>query len=109
MKTEDQNRAIAECIGFELPIEKRWHGYGDECRMTLVDRTGKPIPNYTDDLNAINEAVIKLPHVKQPYYMDNLTMVLMNDEGVSDFDRHTATAEQRAEALLRTIGLWNFE
>lgn len=65
------------------------------------------IPDYLGSLEAINSAVASLPYDRQPVYIHKLTFtVMMKEEGVSDFERHLATAPQRAEAYLRTIDKW---
>ncbi len=58
---------------------------------------GRFIPNYTGDLNAMNEAekAVLLGNVGWVHY----SHVLLDD------DIHTSAA-RRAEAFLRTLGLW---
>lgn len=71
------------------------------------ERTYRVIPDYFNDLSAIIGAVLALPHEQQPYYMDNFTRkVMMKETGVSDFEKHNATAAQRADALGITLKLW---
>lgn len=68
-----------------------------------------PFPDYLNDLNAMHEAVRSLPYKKQPVYMKNLFYVLIEqngEAGVSDFDKHLASASVCAEAFLKTIGKW---
>ena len=60
-----------------------------------------------NDLNAMHEAEKVLTYEQLPVYIATLkNPVLMKDEGVSDFDLMHSTAAQRAEAFLRTLGLW---
>ena len=67
-------------------------------------------PDYINDLNAMHEAVqsqIKAPNV----YNDQLEKVvlghpLLGRDAVAEFLIRHATAAQRAEAFLKTIGLW---
>jgi len=74
------------------------------------------IPNYPNDLNAIHEAEKKLVLT---YHRVNIPMDICTNEASRyrkalreicerDGDNHTihATARQRAEAFLRTIGKW---
>jgi hypothetical protein len=61
--------------------------------------------NYFEDLNAMHEAEKKLDDVKQNRMADSLRGVL-GFHSHSYFDLMHATARQRAEAFLRTIGKW---
>jgi hypothetical protein len=72
----------------------------------------EPAPNYPADLNAMREAVASLSPVRQSIYVANLISVVGMDEN-SDapyfewLSLSEATAAQRAEAFLRTIGKWD--
>ena len=74
-----------------------------------------PLPDYLNDLNAIAEAEKtlngKTVDIRSLYY-DNLALIVPNwpkhrDEFFEhDYSMLTATAEQRACAFLKTLGLW---
>ena len=70
-----------------------------------------PIPNYPFDLNACHEMEKILNEKQQVWYLQKLTQVRFK-EGVAGMiacmnDKTTfATAMQRCEAFLRTIGKW---
>lgn len=122
MKTEEQRIAIAEACGRKpgayycghcrecVPIETVTSGgYHNKC--------GGPVhldlPNYLNDLNAMHEAVKTLPC--EQYEDDecgftwNLARVIYGNNKQDGFDfrdMQEATASQRAEAFLRTIGKW---
>ena len=121
MTDQQINTAIAEACGFESVefdsskpwswpsgIVTRFTGTPSECRV----RVG--VPNYCHDLNAMHEAEKILNEKQQVWYLQELTQVRYKD-GVSGMlgcmiDKTTfATARQRAEAFLRTIGKWRDE
>jgi hypothetical protein len=108
MNEEKQRIAIAEACGWTA------------CRIGgagaggCVDRPGRPIgtppkrkyicelPDYLNDLNAMHEAEKHLQHYG--VFADQLAIV-MKQPRQSILLIH-ATAAQRAEALLRTLGKW---
>jgi hypothetical protein len=60
------------------------------------------IPNYCSDLNEIHEAESNLSvHEKW-----NLFAKIGNDTNLTDCELYFATARQRSEAFLKTIGKW---
>ena len=65
------------------------------------------LPNYTEDLNAMHEAekVLRVaPDTYQPGGRGHYAQLL--DEVCGSDGKAFATAAQRAEAFLRTIGKW---
>lgn len=84
------------------------------------DANGKPIvsyPQYTRDLNAMHEAEQVLTSQQEINYVCCLGGLIMsaacendprwiNSELSSSDSTYRATARQRAEAFLRTIGKW---
>ena len=66
-----------------------------------------PIPNYYSDLNACREAETKIAEKR---YSDALMRVIQDElccgAVEARYKTATATAPQRCEALLRTIGRW---
>lgn len=69
-------------------------------------------PDYPNDLNAMHEAEkskVTVPSFWQPY-QQNLEHVIRRSRGqnsiIAKIDIAFATAEQRAEAFVRTIGKW---
>jgi hypothetical protein len=67
-------------------------------------KRGIPIPNYLNDLNAMHEAEKVLTQA-QDYDYRTVTLPKVCKDG-SGMIALTATAAQRAEAFLRTIGKW---
>ena len=66
------------------------------------------VPNYLEDLNAIRGAETTLTIENFAAYENNLCAAVDASGTDSDiwFYVLTATAEQRAEAFLRTVGRW---
>lgn len=107
--TNDQiNAAIAEACGWIY--FDGWHH--PNCRGSL--------PNYCNDLNAMHEAEKVLDGVHswngeehhwsaEEAYMGHITDIIARDSGQKtsdDWQFLCATARQRAEAFLRTLGKW---
>jgi hypothetical protein len=89
MKPHRQRIAIAKACGF------KWSEYSDELGQLVAEF----IPNYLNDLNAIHEAEKVLNNVQRERYR---TELVYSQAGRDVF----ATAAQRAEAFLITIGKW---
>jgi len=134
MKPEAQRIAIAEACGwteihaseftdspsgtFAEPPESWWktapsHFYCNKGRACM------DLPNYLGDLNAMHEAEKALSNHQRAHYANCLNKLLFvdgdavityNDEIapdlLEDFAVAHTTAAQRAEAFLRTLGLW---
>lgn len=95
MTDEQINEAIAEACGLKKP-----------CRKVKLNDKGffitqhAKLPNYCHDLNAMHEAEATLS-IEQLYRME---AHLKQMAGAVCF---RATARQRAEAFLRTLGKWD--
>lgn len=97
MSPEEQLIAIAEECGYTTvqPIGNHFYAF--------KDGGGKRVPDYLNDLNAcheMEEMLIKRGLTRD--YYDELVAVTTVDR----FYLVHATASQRAEAFLRTIGKW---
>lgn len=78
-------------------------GRPDQCAVAIK-------PNYLGDLNASHEMEKMLGSSEQKQYLVNLIFVVGSEfTGWEIYDAATATASQRAEAFLRTKGLWKEE
>jgi hypothetical protein len=94
MTNENINAAIAKECG--------WKGCprcsDPECAYNVI-------PNYCNDLNAMHHAekALNSDHIFQKYYL------ALYDITLSTRWLMCATASQRAEAFLRTLGLWEEE
>lgn len=99
--TPDQQRiCIAEACGWTCTEDGYWHHPDLEMRKRLNLVAGC-CPDYPNDLNAMNEAEKTLSHEQLLQYQRNLC----NAVGGGHYAIH-ATASQRAEAFIRTIGQW---
>jgi hypothetical protein len=110
MNQEKQRIAIAEACGIVGPFDNRWikeyeeeggdvHGFTGFEKGELVF-----IPDYLHDLNAMNEAEKVLRDDREAAFRGWLWLA----HGQPDMRCAIvhATAAQRAEAFLRTIGKW---
>jgi hypothetical protein len=104
MNTEEQRIAIAKACGWKW--ERLWTG---ELHGKPVGEQGpfREVPDYLHDLNAMHEAVKTLDKTMKPRYFSCLCMVVYCSISLHGYSAATeATAAQRAEAFLRTIGKW---
>lgn len=111
MSDQEINIAIAEARGWRLIFKTKIRQYGRP--PWKIDGCRKRIPDYCNDLDAMHEAVIKTfqDASMQLDYSRMLIFVIKKSSPIckrffSDFDLANATARQRAEAFLRTIGKW---
>jgi hypothetical protein len=99
MTPEQQRVAIAEACGWKT-------GYRDAVSSVTA------LPDYLNDLNAMHEAEKVLGILERGTYQNILGLAcggIREDDGghfVSHRESIHATASQRAEAFLRTIGKW---
>lgn len=101
MTPERQREVIAEWCGWKQGQCGWWTGPNGEQTPHL--------PDYLNDLNTTHQAILKIesPNM-QLTFGNNLIEVCDRDKpkAVDTFHIVNATAAQRAEALLRTIGKW---
>jgi hypothetical protein len=81
--------------GWQSP---HWHGPKGECQLVL--------PDYANDLNAMHEAVMSLPADLRVSFNHQLMNMLQPNDPYALDRTINATARQRAEAFLRTLGKW---
>ena len=112
MTPQEQRIAIAEACGWTV---KRWtDGEGNSVVGLLppgVEKTSSSFrhsPDYLNDLNAMHEAEMVLKHQQWPDYWNWLFVASTRQSGTgkAEYKVTHATAAQRAEAFLRTIGKW---
>ena len=111
MNPEQQRIAIAEACGWRLfsQFKNLW---APPRSVVEYDCDARPLPNYLNDLNAMHEAVSIFDYDQADQFEDHLCDICKrsNDEKENPapwrFAVVNATATQRAEAFLRTIGKW---
>ena len=107
MNPEAQRIAIAEACGWKL-IRRvgnsghEWNVYeSPDGRISSV--VTETLPDYLNDLNAMHEAEKAMSQSQKTRYIFELQTLC----GGQHFgDNYFATPSQRAEAFLRTLGLW---
>jgi hypothetical protein len=116
MKPEKQRIAIAEACGLPKPYSM-WYGKdrNTPSHSVMVKngvKRGIPIPDYLNDLNAMHQAEKVLTKNKSMEYAFRLadSWILNGEDKQPDLVRgFCATAAERAEAFLKTIGKWEDE
>jgi hypothetical protein len=93
MKPEAQRIAIAEACGWRNSSDGIWWMHASN------DLAFRKPPDYLNDLNAMHEAEGTMGHETATTYNAWVRRLVLN------WSWH-ATAAQRAEAFLRTIGKW---
>lgn len=115
MSPEAQRIAIAEACGWRFfewnpPVSRETKEAAILCwvRPGNDEWQQEKLPNYLNDLNAMHEAEkVLTPDYQTVLYLDNLGWVCRRDgPEVPWLECPFATATQRAEAFLRTIGKW---
>ena len=102
MSDEQINIAIAEACGWKQ-VEGEECFFDNGTEQVYIEN----IPDYCNDLNAMHEAEMTLILTKRGEYLWHLALICCNcEEGSRTFETTTATAKQRAEAFLKTIGKW---
>jgi len=113
MNQEKQRIATAEACGWELsPDGKKWrtpYKSSYRFRRKIGDQFyyTNEVHDYLNNLNAMHEAVETLRHKDGPEWFD-FQKHLMDICG-STMNCIQATAAQRAESFLKTLGLWTEE
>lgn len=110
MTDEQINIAIAESLGFMRDkIADYWRKDG-ACFFIEDPHHLRQLPNYTADLNACHEFEKMLDDELDLDYSQNLESVTgtrWSANNSYDMSKYrSATARQRCEAYLRTIGKW---
>jgi hypothetical protein len=113
MTDREINAAVAECCGWKHAgahldygwQSPHWHGPKGECQLVL--------PDYANDLNAMQaaEELLLADGYLSWDYAENVCRIVATQQNPggkpsSRFQILHATARQRAEAFLRTLGKW---
>jgi len=105
MSEEEQRIAIADAVGWTGIYYNQGVWMGTKPKE---DRDSYHLPDYLHDLNAMHEAEKILmgnnPHFRATY---RRLLIDASEDSSDNFQRYwMATAAQRAEAFLKTLGLW---
>jgi hypothetical protein len=100
MTPEKQRIAIAEACGWKCTAPFK-EAFACWVRPGNSDWQNEVIPDFCNDLNAIADAEMKLG-LKYDQWTRELRAICERDRRCVE----SATAAQRAEAFLRTIGKW---
>lgn len=119
MSPEDQKIAIAESVGLPEVKLERWCGCGNDLKATYSapGQDGKGgntcrtlCHDYLNDLNAMHTVIAELPSDGSwGLFLTRLARItggFDQPDTTRDMLLVQATAAQRAEAYLRTIGKW---
>lgn len=120
MTPEQQQAAIAKACGWKgispeyLTGYAPWRPtpYSERVMGDLESIPLDPLPDYLNDLNAMNDAEKVLTEDQYGVFRDNIAAMARihgaTGRWVADNRRilHSANAAQRAEAFLRTLNLW---
>lgn len=115
MTDQEINIAIAEACGWRKELHENDWDVELEMRRTWTTWIGpdgdlrQSAPNYCTDLNAMHEAEGQLTGTQMAVYRQKLKKEFSKPIGYEWDDGDGAihaTARQRAEAFLRTIGKW---
>ena len=125
MNPEQQRIAIAEACGWKKmnwneatvygsPTHgfRVWKSKHQDSIMSYKGRGGERIPDYLNDLNAMNSAVLQKfngPAHEGWAFIDNLRVACGIPHSSACMALVCATAAQRAEAFLKTLNLWTNE
>ena len=107
MTPEAQRIAIAEACGWRCTASFK-EVFFCWVRPDGMDHQTEWLPDYLNDLNAMHEAEKVLTGVQKSIYISRLGdgIIRIGNVFVGGFDYLHATAAQRAEAFLRTLGKW---
>ena len=104
MKPEQQRIKIAEACGWTEISERCMWGLPPNAIDDGTENCLRHFPKYESDLNAMHEAEKSLTDLH--LYCKFLYLVVLDDHTNTANEPAFATARQRAEAFLRTLGLW---
>ena len=111
MNPEQQRIAIAEACGWKLVMDNPlYEPYWEDPKGNMIGVScGMRFPDYLNDLNAMNSAVLQKfngPAHEGWAFIDNLRVACGIPHSSACMALVCATASQRAEAFLRTLNLW---
>lgn len=102
MKPEEQRIAIAEACGWVK--HEKFHRWYSPNANEAITHCQASLPDYLNDLNAMREAEATIRHDSYRW-----GIYVTRELPRASQDITHATASQRAEAFLKTLGLWEDE
>lgn len=112
MKTEQQRIAIAEACGWKTEFVSAKGGEDGDVWISTNGDCHEELPDYLNDLNAMHEAEKVITWGQSKNYWEHLLRIVSRDikrpasEHSKDTFAFMSTADQRAEAFLKTLNLW---
>ena len=108
MTPEKQRIAIAEACGWDSIGMFNGNPHQPAGFPPGINTRPESLPDYLNDLNAMHEAEKAIPDHLRWQYSSNVTDIVRRcaREAYDFMSSLTATAPQRAKALLRIIGKW---
>lgn len=101
------NIAIAEACGLGLDSsDGPYTSLTEALEKSYNTLSDYGIPDYYSDLNAMHEAEMTLTPEQLVDYCNFRLRFVTGEGSAADYKMICATATQRAEAFLRTIGKW---
>jgi hypothetical protein len=104
MKPEAQRIAIAEALGFKKEI-----GCTGIVRWRNEEKLFDKLPDYLNDLNAMQGAMFSLSGIEQDAFSEELCRIVFPHspfQNLAVYEVVCATASQRAKAFLQILNLW---
>jgi alpha-N-acetylglucosamine transferase len=113
MNKEKQRIAIAEACGYTVINDTLCHVTPDKDGLPQIAWIAR-LPDYLNDLNAMHEAMAHLEPEQVDQFAVELSGIVLENRKKYWWDLTSnevghvanATAAQRAEAFLRTVGKW---
>jgi hypothetical protein len=102
MTPEQQRIAIAEACGWTWHGDASWPKDPNNFYWKKYHLNYRTLPDYLNDLNAMHEAEKAMNNNDWWKFVEHLTNICAGGTALGI----SATASQRAEAFLRTIGKW---
>lgn len=110
MKPEQQNKSIAAHCGWKQSTSSMWEGWWHQKGKKTYQQF---CPDYCNDLNAMHEAEKTIPIKLQFIYTSEIVVAYTGGRIFMGEDNRIpiafASASQKAEAFLKTIGKWEDE
>ena len=105
MTNQEINIAIAEACGISGPWTEQVTPCGCDGQWDLFNPNDVRLPDYCNDLNAMHGAEETLIGRQKVEYAE----ILKDQISYGSFEFASASARQRSEAFLKTLGKWKWK